>query len=219
MTKKKEAPFNNPFSKLSSIKAESRKVPPAPARIDAPAKRQTAAEDEARLFLESVGEVQRVKASFAHVTPNIRSMQQEATRDEAESLVRLSELVTHSSKFESTGPEAEHEGWVSGFDQRVIRKLRAGDFKVEASIDLHGKSSDDARSSIARFISASRVAGHRVVLVITGRGLHSENQSSTLRANLGRWINESAIQRHVLAYCQARPHEGGDGAFYVLLRR
>jgi DNA-nicking Smr family endonuclease len=40
-----------------------------------------------------------------------------------------------------------------------------------------------------------------------------------LRANVPRWLNESPLRAHVLAFANARPRHGGEGALYVLIRR
>ena len=57
------------------------------------------------------------------------------------------------------------------------------------------------------------------MLVVTGRGLHSKDQVSVLKDALKRWMATGRFSRHVLAFATARPHDGGAGAVYVLLRR
>ena len=67
------------------------------------------------------------------------------------------------------------------------------------------------------------------MLVITGKGSRSrgagaplsfgEGAMGVLREALPGWINRPALRPLVLAFCAARPKHGGDGAFYVLLKR
>ncbi len=65
----------------------------------------------------------------------------------------------------------------------------------------------------------SRQQGKRCVLVVHGRGLHSKDQVPVLKDALKRWMGTARFARHVLAFATARPHDGGAGAVYVLLKK
>jgi DNA-nicking Smr family endonuclease len=64
----------------------------------------------------------------------------------------------------------------------------------------------------------SRALGMRCVLVVHGRGLNSENKICVLKENLPVWLSTGSLKRVVLAFCTARPYDGGTGAVYVMLR-
>ncbi|MGB2252104.1 MAG: Smr/MutS family protein, partial [Candidatus Puniceispirillaceae bacterium] len=55
--------------------------------------------------------------------------------------------------------------------------------------------------------------GCRCVLVITGKG------AGILRGHVPDWLKRQPLSPHILAMAEARPHDGGSGALYVLLRR
>ena len=57
------------------------------------------------------------------------------------------------------------------------------------------------------------------MLVVHGRGLHSKDQVPVLKESLKRWMRTDRFARHVLAFSTARPHDGGAGAVYVLLKK
>ena len=76
-----------------------------------------------------------------------------------------------------------------------------------------------AYDELESFLSRSRQAGKRCVLVVHGRGLHSKDQMPVLKDALKRWMSTARFADHVLAFATARPHDGGLGAVYVLLRR
>jgi DNA-nicking Smr family endonuclease len=76
----------------------------------------------------------------------------------------------------------------------------------------------EAQSLLARFLERQRAAGHRVVLIICGRGTHSPGGAGVLRTEIGTWLSAGPASPHVLGFSSARPEEGGDGAVYVLLR-
>ncbi|HYB12904.1 MAG TPA: Smr/MutS family protein [Myxococcota bacterium] len=110
------------------------------------------------------------------------------------------------------------EGVATGVDRAWLRRLRAGDVRVESRVDLHGLNARSAHVAIRRAIEAAYADGQRCVLVVHGRGLHSP-EGPVLRAFLLRWLTESRVAPIVMAFASARPRDGGEGATYVLLRR
>jgi DNA-nicking Smr family endonuclease len=91
---------------------------------------------------------------------------------------------------------------------------------VEARLDLHGRSRDEAVAALERFLELAREGGKRCVLVIHGRGAHSSDDAPVLKPLVWRWLAASSIAAaSVLAFASARPAEGGDGATRVLLRK
>ena len=219
MTKKTD-PFNNPFAALKGLaqKPEPKKAPIAPPKPAPPPPRD---DDDAALFLEAVGEVApvRVQKSRAPAPPPPTAQELHIPTEEAESLARLAELVSGDGEFDIADADEYLEGAIKGFDARVMKKLRAGEFSTQAQVDLHGNTRDEAKAALERFIQTSRVAGHRCVLVVTGRGLHSIDQLPVLKQGVQTWLTRGRLSRHVLAFCTARPSDGGSGAVYVLLRR
>jgi DNA-nicking Smr family endonuclease len=57
------------------------------------------------------------------------------------------------------------------------------------------------------------------VLVVTGRGLHSEASIPVLKQSVQAWLTHGRPAKQVLGFCSARKEDGGLGAVYVLLRR
>ena len=57
------------------------------------------------------------------------------------------------------------------------------------------------------------------MLIVHGRGNHSKDQIPVLKQAVRSWLERGQISRVVLAFTTARPHDGGAGAMYVLLRR
>ena len=74
----------------------------------------------------------------------------------------------------------------------------------------------EAHRALAGFVAASRAAGRRCVLVITGHGRMS---GGILKSAVPRWLHEPDLRRDVLAIASARPQHGGSGALYLLLRK
>jgi DNA-nicking Smr family endonuclease len=101
-------------------------------------------------------------------------------------------------------------------DRRSWLRLKRGQVTLEASLDLHGQTQEQAHERLGRFLAAVQTAGRRCVLVVTGKGLES---GGTLRHMVPRWLNEPDNRERVIAYCPAQPRDGGSGALYVLMRR
>jgi len=96
----------------------------------------------------------------------------------------------------------------------VFRKLKRGEFSVRDEIDLHGYTAIEAREALYEFLAEAGNARMRCVRVIHGKGLRSGHQGPVLKRKLGRWLQ---MRDDVLAYCSARPVDGGTGAVYLLL--
>ena len=127
------------------------------------------------------------------------------------------EQVTARLSVEEAG-----EQWsarADGIDRRFTRKLGAGKVEIEARLDLHGRSRAESAQALERFIAAARASGHRCLLVIHGRGLHSGADGPALRETVRAALSEGPHAAVVLACVTAPPALGGGGATLVWLRR
>jgi DNA-nicking Smr family endonuclease len=157
--------------------------------------------------------VGRVASPPPDVTPPPRKS------EDAEVLAELADLCGGDGPFDIADSDEYIEGLADGIDRRLLKRLRAGEYAVQAHVDLHGLTREDARERVARFLTESRRAGRRCVLVVHGRGLHSKDQIPVLKQAVRTWLERGQTARAVLAFTTARPVDGGAGAVYVLLRR
>ena len=110
------------------------------------------------------------------------------------------------------------EGLAQGIDRQHLLRLRRGEWRVELCIDLHGLTKPEARRELASELHDAVLAGVRCVLVIHGRGLHSES-GPVLQGGVLAWLTAPPLAARVMAFASALPRDGGPGASYVLLRR
>jgi DNA-nicking Smr family endonuclease len=103
-----------------------------------------------------------------------------------------------------------------GLDRRSAERLRRGALAIEARLDLHGMTQDEAHQALGVFLTRAEAAGRRCVLVITGKGARG---GGVLREAVPRWLNEAPNRQRLLAFTWAQPKDGGAGALYLLLRR
>jgi DNA-nicking Smr family endonuclease len=97
----------------------------------------------------------------------------------------------------------------------VVKKLRKGDWSVQAHLDLHNLRSEEAREALATFIRESYKQGIRCVRVVHGKGLGSPGKVPVLKNKVHSWLIQ---KQQVLAFVQATPAQGGAGALVVLLQ-
>jgi DNA-nicking Smr family endonuclease len=118
---------------------------------------------------------------------------------------------------------------IAGLDQRKADRLRRGELEIDARLDLHGMTQDAAYASLGSFMQRAAAQNHRCVLVITGKGSPRQMddraagvmpvRAGILRSAVPRWLAEPNLRALIVAMHPAAPQHGGDGAFYVLLKR
>ncbi|HEX6840027.1 MAG TPA: Smr/MutS family protein [Stellaceae bacterium] len=110
-------------------------------------------------------------------------------------------------------------GVAPGVDRRSAERLRRGEREIEARLDLHGMTQDEAHRALNAFLDRAEHTGWRGVLVLTGKGRAGSSAAGVLRAAVPRWLNEAPNRARLLAIAAAQPKHGGAGAMYLLLRR
>ena len=97
-------------------------------------------------------------------------------------------------------------------------RLKRGRIRPEATLDLHGKTRDEAHRILATFLARAQGDGRRCVIVVTGKGRIGEG-GGVIRNEVPRWLNLAPNRGRILGFAQAQPRDGGAGALYVLLKR
>ncbi|NVM79169.1 DNA-nicking Smr family endonuclease [Duganella sp. SG902] len=176
---------------------------------------------EANIFQTALGGVQRMPASDRYVPPSVpKSVAPEAapkrqlTQAEDDALVlreSLSDLFEVDHYLEDD-PALNYAA--PGVGPDVMKKMRKGHWPVQDELDLHGMNRDQARDALGAFLTKAQQRNQRCVCVIHGRGFGSRGQEPVLKSMVRSWL----VQKGVVAFCQARNHEGGEGALIVLLR-
>jgi DNA-nicking Smr family endonuclease len=219
----KKKPFNNPFGTVKLDKPpppeEAAPAPPAdPAPPPRDAGRPLSEDDLWALAVEGAAPLADRSARIKP-DPEPIATAHEPLDPELLAYDELRALVSGAAPFDIADSDEFIEGSTRGLDHHVLRRLRRGDFSVQGHVDLHGLTREEARAELESFLARSRQGGKRCVLVVHGRGLHSKDQMPVLKDALKRWMKTARFADHVLAFATARPHDGGLGAVYVLLRR
>jgi len=101
-----------------------------------------------------------------------------------------------------------------GVQDRVIRKLRRGEYRVEEVCDLHGLRVDEAKQALREFLAEALARHLRCVRVIHGKGKGSGPKGPVIKTAVNMILRKTAP---VLAFTSARRIDGGTGAINVLL--
>jgi len=109
------------------------------------------------------------------------------------------------------------------------KNIKKNILRIDKKIDFHGKSLLEAEEIFSSTVVDCFKKQKRCLLFITGKGVfrqknHDESISPKLyhgviRASFFEWVSSKKFSKHILSYEQASIEHGGDGAFYVYLRK
>jgi DNA-nicking Smr family endonuclease len=216
---------HRPFAGLEALKKVVEERAPAepverePPKPEPPALPDEPHVDEDRLFRREMRGVAPLDGRDNFVSVERQASPPPEAREEAEVMAQLADLVDGKVGFDFNATDEYIDGIATGLDRRLLKRLRQGYFAVQGHLDLHGKTRQEARPLVEQFLQESRRAGRRCVLIVHGRGRGSKDQIPVLKESLRIWLARGRIARSVLAFCSARPADGGVGAVYVLLRK
>jgi len=171
-------------------------------------------DDDARLFREAVRDARQLRAE-----PRATARRRPAARARFANADRAAVLA------ESLGPappEADVESGEEltfrrpGVQDAVMRKLRRGQYRVEAEIDLHGFTAAEAKLHLRAFLGEAIGSDLRCVRIVHGKGLRSGHRGPVLKYTVNGMLQRIDA---VMAFTSARQVDGGTGAVYVLLAR
>ena len=191
------------------------------------AKREKVAAAEANVFRNTLGQVKRMPEQNRYVhqpkpaaSPQAIAAarkrgpltpQEQRADDQAVLQESLSDLFEVDHYMEED-PALNYAA--PGVGPDVVKKMRKGHWPVQDELDLHGLNRDAARDALGAFLTRAEQRGMRCVCVIHGRGFGSRGQEPVLKSMVHSWL----VQKEVVAFSQARPSEGGEGALIVLLK-
>ena len=104
----------------------------------------------------------------------------------------------------------------NGYPQKLLRRLRHGNYSIEDELDLHGLTLSQAKQQVREFLSECEYQGIGTVRIIHGKGLSSPGREPVLKRHILGWLKKIET---VIAVSSATPRDGGTGAIYVLLTR
>jgi len=104
----------------------------------------------------------------------------------------------------------------SPFDPKLYREISSGKARIDERIDLHGFTEERAFDRLIHAIEGAWARDHRRLLVVTGKG---RGGTGVIRSSLPKWLSSPRLTPYVSSFDYSGPRHGGDGAFYVVLRK
>jgi len=131
----------------------------------------------------------------------------------------LTAKAAAKKKAASSGP--------SGVNGATQDRLRKGLVEPDAKIDLHGMTQGAAHRTLFTWLNTAHRKGHRLVLVVTGKGNPKNDETASwmasshgvLKQMVPRWLNEPELAALIADVRPAHVKHGGGGALYVYLRK
>lgn len=127
----------------------------------------------------------------------------------------LTDMSLSSDLSELVGVETPLHFQRCGISKKRLNELKNGQYRVEAILDLHGRTPDAAETAMTDFILAQSTLERRHVLIIHGKG-GRHGEAPVIKNLVNRWLPQYP---QVLAFHSALAKDGGTGALYVLLRK
>lgn len=127
----------------------------------------------------------------------------------------------------ATSPTRPASPPLAPLERRLKQRVARGRAPIEARIDLHGKTQNEAYAALFRFLQTAQADGCRMALVVTGKGGRGDTGAisdragsrGVLRQKVPLWLELPEFRALVVGFDIAHAGHGGDGALYVRLRR
>ena len=103
-----------------------------------------------------------------------------------------------------------------GVQHGVYKKLRLGRYEIEARLDLHRMTVEQARREVFQFLRECYQYELRTVIILHGKGDRNPDKVALLKSHLSVWLPQI---EEVMAFHSAQKHHGGTGAVYVMLKK
>jgi DNA-nicking Smr family endonuclease len=149
--------------------------------------------------------------------PVLAKQKQVDQAEEIAARARLAALVSGGVRFKISQEDDHVEGVRQDASPKLLARLSGKGFAAEATLDLHGQRVARVADLVAGFVRTHHRRGARNLLIIAGKGLHSEDGVGVLRHALIEALTQGLAAPLILAFSSAHSSLGGSGALAVLL--
>lgn len=172
---------------------------------------------DADFFLQQMQGVTPIKVEekVALRPTAVDSASAEARRKAATAVLAKDKNFLSGEYIEPVEPLAVIEFKRDGVQTGVYRSLRLGKYQIDARLDLHHMTIDQARNAVYQFIKDCMSHDIRCALITHGKG-EGRSQAAQLKSCVAHWLPQFP---EVLAFHSAQKQHGWVGATYVLLRK
>lgn len=220
-SKAAKQPTSTPFAKPSFAPAthSSAQSGPATKPDDAPAAAAPSATELRMLNDAYDGARPLARKSARLVTPRVvpGRMTESERAEELAARKRLAELVSGGVHFKIRREDEYVTAYRSEGSRKLVDRLGGQGFAAEATLDLHGERTARVSELVSSFVRSHHRRGARHLLIIVGKGLHSEDGTGVLLPAVIDALTQSLCAPLVRGFATAHQRHGGTGAIAVLL--
>lgn len=149
------------------------------------------------------------------VQPGRRSEEERVA--EAAARKRLAQLVSGGVHFKVQRDDDHVRAFRNDSARKLVDRLGGQGFQSEASLDLHGERTARISDLVSAFVRGHHRRGARHLLIIVGKGLHSEDGQGVLLGSVIEALTQGLAAPLVRGFATAHQRLGGTGAVAVLL--
>lgn len=139
--------------------------------------------------------------------------------------LKVTPKITANTVYSGSKLDDLQFGNTDNIDANTAKKFRKGEFRIEAELDLHGCTENNAFDKVINFVKNSYLKQYRCIAIITGKGLHVTEESDifctrgVLKDRVPQWLNFPEVRPLILSITHPAPKDGGSGVIQILLRR
>jgi DNA-nicking Smr family endonuclease len=176
-------------------------------------------DEDYELFLKEMADVARLNAAGQGAVRPQRAAPTPGQMYRREAAMRTRDMDQNqlpTAFVDYVHPEAVLSFKRDGIQNGVFRRLQQGAYEIEAMLDLHGLTIEQARGEVFRFIRDCIRHDVRSALISHGKGRNNKDGLPLLKSFLARWL---PMFSEIMAFHSAQKWHGGTGAVYLLLRK
>ena len=144
----------------------------------------------------------------------------------AKTIIKKINPRTNSNQTTTTTADLEtvlSKEW-GNLEKNTHKKILKNQIKISKKLDLHGKSVEESKIAVFKFITNNFETQNRLLLIICGKGerlgvTHGWQGTGILNKKIPDWLNSKALFNMILWFDYARPNQGGKGAYIVYLKK
>ncbi|MDX1302755.1 DNA endonuclease SmrA [Photobacterium sp.] len=172
--------------------------------------------DESDLFREMMADVSPLKQDQVETQHKYQVTEAHIARQiAAQSLTDSDPEYLSLDYANMLKPEDMVEFKRDGVQEGVFRKLRLGKYEIQARLDLHRKTLQQARDEILQFLKQCQRMDVRTVMIVHGKGERS-NPPAMMKSYVTTWLEQIS---DIMCFHSAQRQHGGTGATYVMLKK
>ena len=154
---------------------------------------------------------------------SVRPIKKEGT---AKTIIK--KITPRTTSNQTTRTTADLETVLSrewgNLEKNTHKKILKNQIKISKKLDLHGRSVEESKIAVLKFITDNFETQNRLLLIICGKGkrldvTHGWQGTGILNKKIPDWLNSKALFNKVLWFDYARPNQGGKGAYIVYLKK